>query len=1209
MYRSLLLPLLTCFYLTTFAQVDFCIEHSHLEQLLVAHPAILQRHTQIEQDYLNNINNFHTSASRSGGPLYQLPVVVHIIHNGGTENISDAQVIQGIQDLNDAYANVGYYDSLTGVDTRIQFCLAKRDPAGVITTGITRNQSSLTNMDMDLQDLAVKNLNRWNPDCYINIWLVKEICSSSSGSCGVAGYAYFPSAAGTNIDGIMAEARWFGSTRANSCVHIHEMGHYLGLYHTFQGGCTNNNCLTDGDHVCDTRPDATTAHVACSAAPNSCTTDALSGFTNDGPDLISDYMDYSDLSCYSVFTQGQATRMQWHIQNYRLGLTTCPSCLNPCATPVTASIQISAHQIVTGQQVTMSGTATNAVKKKWYVDGVLIDSTGTTNYTFNLPGVYVLKFKAEGGTPSCYDEKLDTITVTCAVVANFTYPNSTVAPGVSTTFTNTGTLTGNYQWLVNHQIVSTSTNLNYTFPANGVYWVQLRTIGSNCSTESDSIRVFVCNPCIEICDNGIDDDGDNLFDCLDPDCHCQECSGKQANNWYFGLGAGLTFNTNPPTPLTDGQHYQSEGSASISDANGHLLFYTDGHSVWNRNHVLMPNGNNLLGYGSSTSCLIVNHPGVKHKFYIFHTGTADNVTTMGIRYTEVDLSLNFGLGDVPVNRKNLPLVNIDSASEQLSAVRHCNNKFIWVGTHDHANNLYRAYLIDSQGLHTTPVRSLGLVTGAATAGYDCIGYMKFSPDGKKAARCFYNSQKIELMDFDNATGKFSHPVIVDNGTNNNYYYGLEFSPNSKLLYCSTLNTPYTLLQYEISNNFTTQSIQNSKILLATGSGYPWMGGELQLGPDRKIYMVKPSSTSAIHYDSLDIIKFPDIPGLGCAFTPHAIYMNGPQVNFGLPCFIQNYFISNVKIDGVDSFCQAGQSVTLKLLAEKSCEAVTTWTLINGPASITQQNDSNCTLSIIKDGIIKVAVDVQNTCNSGKDTFTIKVGKASNLNLGPDTSLCYAGIKVLHAGPAFAQYRWNDGSIDSTLTVYSGGKFWVNVVDYCGNAFSDSIILNIDSSTAFNFHDTTYCANRKDSISFHAPDGYQTYQWTPSLGLSCTQCQSPHAKPTTTTTYTCNATTKDGCAATGSINVKVTECLGVLEEVTDNFRVYPNPANKQLTIHWPSHLNPSSFVIYDALGQVVLIRPLRMQEKDYTLDLRNIACGVYILQLEGLQEHLMFVKQN
>src|SRR5437764_1215512 len=93
---------------------------------------------------------------------------------------------------------------------------------------------------------------------------------------------------------------------------------------------------------------------------------------------------------------------------------------------------------------------------------------------------------------------------------------------------------------------------------------------------------------------------------------------KEANNWYFGRNAGVTFNGGAPVAVTNGQLNTLEGCASISDANGNLLFYTDGIKVWNKNHVVMTNGTGLRGDPSSTqSGIIVPKPGSSTIYYIF----------------------------------------------------------------------------------------------------------------------------------------------------------------------------------------------------------------------------------------------------------------------------------------------------------------------------------------------------------------------------------------------------------------------------------------------------------------------------------------------------------------------------------------------------------------------------------------------------------------
>ena len=297
------------------AQADFgfgyqsdCGTSGAMKELLQKNPVINALDSSIEQQLL--IMHRTGGIARRPMSIITLPVVVHIIHNNGPENISDARVLTAIQHLNEAFANSRYYNPSDGVNTNIQFCLAQRDPYGNSTIGITRDVSTYTNMngpDYYSDDQRVKNINRWNPNCYINIWLVNSIPGA------VAGYAYLPSAHGNLVDGIIIEASFFGNSYAEDVVSIHEMGHYLGLYHTFEGGCANADCLIDGDKVGDTPPDNSTAYTSCNIPVNSCTTDAQSGFATDQNDLTSDYMDYGNWNCMSVFTQGQADRMNWMI--------------------------------------------------------------------------------------------------------------------------------------------------------------------------------------------------------------------------------------------------------------------------------------------------------------------------------------------------------------------------------------------------------------------------------------------------------------------------------------------------------------------------------------------------------------------------------------------------------------------------------------------------------------------------------------------------------------------------------------------------------------------------------------------------------------------------------------------------------------------------------------------------------------------------------
>jgi gliding motility-associated-like protein len=396
------------------------------------HTHFLNKKNKKQLNSLEILYQNHLNANQNKSvtpPNYILPVVVHIIHNGGSENIPDSQVENAILHLNEAYENIGYYNPNIGVDTKIQFCLAKQDPSGNPSTGINRVQSPLTEMTMETQDLDVKDLSRWDPLRYINIWIVGKILSQSVGT-GVAGYAYFPTSHGGDEDGIMNEAQYFGSTNPNSGVHIHEMGHYLGLYHTFQGSCTNNDCMADGDRVCDTPPDQSTAQVACNDTANTCMTDINSGFATDQNDMFWNYMDYGNLNCYSAFTQGQADRMAFFIDNVRSSLLNSQGCDDPCPTLVTIDFSASETQVLINSTVNFTNNSMNGNTWEWSVNGDPPFSTNfNADFNFSQTGIFWVFLTANPGDPLC--ERTDSLKIKVALCGQNAHVSNTLGNNTS----------------------------------------------------------------------------------------------------------------------------------------------------------------------------------------------------------------------------------------------------------------------------------------------------------------------------------------------------------------------------------------------------------------------------------------------------------------------------------------------------------------------------------------------------------------------------------------------------------------------------------------------------------------------------------------------------------------------------------------------------------------------------------------------------------
>ena len=398
---------------------------------------------------------------------------------------------------------------------------------------------------------------------------------------------------------------------------------------------------------------------------------------------------------------------------------------------------------------------------------------------------------------------------------------------------------------------------------------------------------------------------------------------KEAAIWYFGEKAGLDFNSGSPVSITNGKIITNEGCASISDKNGNILFYTDGSIVYNKSHLAMPNGNGLLGHKSSTqSAIIVPKPNNPYVYYIFTVDQPlpDNVDdnllndedppNNGLNYSEVDLRLDNGLGDIPINKKNIHLITYNpenneevkfKCSEKITAVQHGDGISFWVITH-FLDNFY-SFKVGNNGVNTIPIKS-STSLNVPLGGYltNAIGYLKISPNGKKLAiansslktnnelgpkgETRRNTGNVWLFDFDSTTGVIKNGITLISGTNP---YGVEFSAKSKKMYVSVnqynsdgISVGSSLYQYNLKDN----NIINSKIEIINSQK---VAGALQLGIDEKIYR-SGYDISKQGGEKLSVINNPELDGTDCNYLVDEIDLKGKKVFLGLPPFITSLFL-------------------------------------------------------------------------------------------------------------------------------------------------------------------------------------------------------------------------------------------------------------------------------------------------------------------------------
>lgn len=379
---------------------------------------IFQKAAEQNPALLQARDDFYAAAATNVTPVEKaariIPVVFHIIHQGGSENISKAQIEDQIRILNLDFRRLNTDASNTpsvwqgiAADANIEFRLANIDPQGNCTDGIVRVYSPLTNNASD--NSGVKALSYWNRQKYLNIWVVKTIANTGGASGVILGYAQLPYLFfGASTDGVVLRSDCVGSigsslngidSNGKGRTGTHEVGHWLGLRHIWG----DSNCGNDG--VNDT-PVHTAANSGCPAFPklNNC-----SGADANG-EMFMNYMDYTSGICQNMFSAGQKSVMDLTLSTVTFR-TPVISQSNLVATGVLNNppntcipkpeFSVSKLFVCEGAQVSFKDETWNGTPTQWdwqFSGGSPSSSTEQNPViSYNTPGVYDVTLTASNG--------------------------------------------------------------------------------------------------------------------------------------------------------------------------------------------------------------------------------------------------------------------------------------------------------------------------------------------------------------------------------------------------------------------------------------------------------------------------------------------------------------------------------------------------------------------------------------------------------------------------------------------------------------------------------------------------------------------------------------------------------------------------------------------------------------------------------------------
>jgi len=662
---------------------------------------------------------------------------------------------------------------------------------------------------------------------------------------------------------------------------------------------------------------------------------------------------------------------------------------------------------------------------------------------------------------------------------------------------------------------------------------------------------------------------------------------QQYNNWLFGIEAYLTFNpgiTPVPHSVSGSAMSANEGTCSISDENGSLLFYTNGQTVYNKNHQVMVNGTDLGGHPSAAQIVAVPMPGNDSLYYIFTTDALENNLNDGYHYSVVNMKKANGLGAVILKKQPL----FASCSERITATYHANGLDIWIITNDKNSNIFRSWLLTCNGLQSTPVVSV--VGEVLSDDLMNVGSMKVSPNGEKLCQTHYTDLPIinqdsyfQLFDFNNATGALSNAqqIYVPNLNVNN----CEFSPNSKLLYlCEPTMDRIEQVEVDLPSAIAIAlshvSIPAKKMIYA-----------MQCGPDNKLYINSLGT-------ELSVIEAPNVKGLGCRFV-------ADKISLGKPGRAGFSFVLKPLILDTDRFGYTttdGCIGTVQFSAPQNTWGTVSWLWDFGDGTTsTLENPVHTFTPASQIYQVKLKISSPALCGSILKSLLVapqgSIAKADfNFVMKCDSLTVRFSNSSVYSDSIKYEWFFGDGNMsiaENPTHIYSTQQQFnvkLRIQNTAGTCYLDSIAKSVNLEPFQISVPAGRTIEEGEWVQLDVDKGNK-FKWSPSTWLNNDTLKSPVARPLDDIIYTVTSTNEIGCTAKDSIRILVKQFAEIY--VPSAFTPNGDSRNAFFYPFVGGRFALENFSVFTRWGQAIFSTKEKLRGWDGTWKGKQMPAGVYV----------------